>query len=102
MDNNDKIITEVKKGRGRPPLSPKEKEARHRETKRKYRESHKEQEIASAKIRGKKARELYLTVRVPILRELTPTLERIVAETNMKASKLFLSAVEEKYGIKLS
>lgn len=100
-------MPEVKK-RGRPPLSPAEREARriaknkqtvewHKSTgyaaQKKYKESHPE---SRANERG---RVYEPKIRIPM--ELKGNLESLMKETGLSITRLFVSAVEEKYGVVL-
>jgi len=104
--------TENKRPRGRPPLTPeqlaerkieynKRSNSHHKKTgyaaQRKYEKENPEQ----GKLRGKKRREIYNDIRVPILRENSDNIEKVSQQENKSIPELFILAFEEKYGITL-
>ena len=112
MNNNDNS-TEIKRGRGRPSLSPEEKETRRKEltkksndyhkstgyaAKKKYKETYPDRIIES----DKTFRESHDNLRIFLHKDFRANLNKIISESNMTITKLFLTAVEEKYGIALT
>jgi|GEM_PF-1740046 len=105
-----------KRPRGRPPLTPEQREeSRIRNNKRtnqhhkntgyasqkKYNESNKESVSEGSRIRSKKVREKYCDLGILILREKRDELNRILEDTSLTITDLFINAVEEKYNISL-
>jgi hypothetical protein len=93
MDN------QVKRKRGRPPLSPEEREARRIEHIKRSNEYHKKTGYA-AQAKYKKNHYDELTVLFP--KKARHILEEIITKEGKSISSLFLNAFEEKYNIKLS
>lgn len=104
-------MPEVKKV-GRPPLSPEEREKRRIENNRraaerfkkngyaaqkKYRALHPEQQVKA----HKKEREQNYQAKIRIPIECKDTLDGLVSQTGLSIARLFVSAVEEKYGVVL-
>jgi len=107
---------ENKRPKGRPPLSPEEREqrriernkrsnARHKETgyaaSKKYNEANKDAVLDGARKRSKKMRDKYSDLGILILREKRDALEQVLKETGLSITDLFIGAVEEKYSIVL-
>ena len=105
-------MSETRKKRGRPPLTPEELEARritnnkrsvewHRSTgyaaQKRYKESHPDQRTRE------RARERAKTyepkVRIPM--EFKGIIESLTNDTGLSITRLFISAVEEKYNVVL-
>ena len=89
---------EVKKKRGRPPLSPEEREAKRKESKRKYNISN--PDIVKKSYQNYINRYDRLVIDVP--KKYRPKLNDLLDKTGFNITTLFLKAVEDKYGIKLS
>ena len=96
--------TENKRPRGRPPLSTEEKTERQKVYTMRSNESHKKSNYAASK----KHRQLhpenyqvYYEPKVRIPKELRPVLKNLIAQTGLSITKLFVQAVEEKYGVVL-
>ena len=105
MDTNDT----TKKGRGRPPLSPEERELRRVERIKISNEYHKKTgNIAQKKYRQtnpdkiRNLRKNYYTPKVHIHKDFVNNFNALVEKTGLGISALFLSALEEKYGIVLT
>jgi hypothetical protein len=112
MDNEMKQ-NEVKRGRGRPPLSPEERELRRIENIKRSNEWHKASGYASKKKYKAKHpekvtesnavfRKNHNIITIFIPKELRPELDRTLLVTGLTITALFTNAVEEKYGIKLT
>lgn len=105
-------MNDTTKKRGRPPLSPEEKEQRriaknaatnayHKKngyaSQEKYRQAHPEKYRAYRETARERTYEP--KVRIPI--ELKVVLEELLKQTGLSISQLFIGAVEEKYNITL-
>lgn len=105
-------MSDTKNGRGRPSLTPEELETRRIErnkrsvawqkstgyaAQKRYKESHPEQRaLERARYRAKTYE---VKVRIPM--ELKATVESLTQNTGLSITQLFISAVEEKYGVVL-
>ena len=90
-----------KKRRGRPALSPEEKEQRRKERNRRDNERKKAMGyIAQKKYREKKKHITYQPkLCIPV--EKKEDLFRLLEQTGLSTTQLFVGAVEEKYGVVL-
>ena len=93
-----------KKGRGRPPLSPEEKELRRIEYNRRSNEHHKKTGyVAQKKYKGTHP-EVYdfYQPKVNIDKQYVDVLKSLVEKNQMTISEFFVDAVEKVYGVALS
>jgi len=110
MDNFDTSSQEPKRGRGRPPLSPEEKEQRQGEYTKRSNEAHKKSNYAAKKKyfaanpdKVKEWRGNYYEPKVRIHKDFVPEFQALIASTDFSSiTDFFISAVEEKYNIILS
>lgn len=104
------MADEIKKKRGRPPLTDEEKALRPKRktkpafnstkaggyaTQRRYEENHREEIRERQRIRRQRIYEPKL--RIPL--ENKETLLNLLSQTGLTMTQLFLGAVEEKYGV---
>jgi len=96
------MSNEIKKGRGRPPLTAQEKEERRIANDKKRNIIHKKSGYASQKKYIKNNAGKFHQIRVTIDPKYKDVLYDLVARTGMDSpSKLFLDAIEKVYGIAL-
>ena len=105
-------MSEIKK-RGRPPLSDADRELRRIERNKKSNEAHKRSGYAARKKYEKnnpekvrkikiKSSEKYSDIHIYIPKEYKPILDEIIFDAKLSITDFFLSAIEEKYNIKLT
>ena len=99
---------EEKKRRGRPPLSPEEKALRLKEKNKRDIERQKNNGYAAQKKyrlahpdNVVKWRQRFYEPKIRIPKELRPILNSLIKDTGLTITQLFVSAVEEKYGVTL-
>lgn len=98
-------MEEEKKKRGRPPLSPEEKEKRRIVRNKSAADRHKKNGyVAQKKYRNshpEKYNQNYEPkIRIPL--EKKDVLTKLIGQTGLTITQLFVGAVEEKYGVNLS
>lgn len=91
-------MSNEKPKRGRPPLSPEERELRRKESKKKY-----EQKRPDINIKRRESyKAVYDTIGVSVRKDCRHELDKLVEKTGMSMSALFSDALEEKYKINIT
>jgi len=103
MDKFDTKSQETKRGRGRPPLSPEEKEAKQLILNKKSAQCHKDTDYAAQRKYRENNPDKYkrYSVKIVIATEFKETLDTLVESSGLSLTSLFINAVEEKHNIKL-
>lgn len=105
-------MSEIKKKRGRPPLSPEERELRRIERNKRSSEAHKKSGYAADKRyrennpdKISKKNRIYRnkndSLTVTLSKEYRSVIDRLTNETGLSISDLFITAVEMQYDVKL-
>ena len=95
------MADETKKKGGRPPLSPEEREERRKAKNRRDNERKKAQGYTAQKKyrENRKGRVYEPKLTIPVSKK--DALFQLMEQTGMTTTQLFVSAVEEKYGVDL-
>jgi len=110
MDKIDTQSHEPKKGRGRPPLSPEEKELRRIAKNKRTNEYHKQSGYAAQRKYDSanpekiaEIRDSYYSPKIYIDRDFEEKFNQLFKDSKLKSmSEFFINAVEEKYDVVLS
>lgn len=93
------MADEIKKKGGRPPLSPEERETRRKAKIKRDNERKKAQGYTAQKKYRENRKGKYYEPKLNIPADKKEVLFRLMDQTGLTTTQLFVSAVEEKYGV---